>query len=148
MYTCCTKQIITLIFHICCNIFTTILPYYLIKSLIFTNITDQHSPTTPSLTSSVPQSYPNIMLDNLCLFNQHGRLNVQKGCLKVYAPILWGSTPTRQKPTCRNAPNVIFTRNAESNLGFRVYFRVQLRVQFRVSFRVEYIWLTLGFSLG
>src|SRR6266516_1008910 len=32
-------------------------------------------------------------LDNLCLFNQYGRLNVRKNSLKVYAPVLWNTIP-------------------------------------------------------
>src|SRR6266516_4554302 len=55
--------------------------------------------TLPGEIASLFQKISNIhhyhtrSLDNHCLFNQYGRLNVRKNSLKVYAPILWNTIP-------------------------------------------------------
>jgi hypothetical protein len=52
-------------------------------------------------------------LDNLCLHNHFGRLNVRKFCTKLYAPGLWNTIPNH-------------LRQAVSLSSFKKYYKIHL----------------------
>ena len=68
-----------------------------VAKLVFKYFYNSH--TLPDEIASLFEKISNIhhyhtrSLDNLCLFNQYGRLNVRKNSIKIRAPILWNTIP-------------------------------------------------------